>query len=37
MEGIKLGEIETHFAETVWNKEPLSTNQPVKLCAEELL
>lgn len=36
MEGIKLGEIETHFAEIVWNKEPLSTNQLVKLCAEEL-
>lgn len=36
MECIKLGDIETHFAEIIWSREPLSTNELVKLCAEEL-
>ena len=33
---IKLGPIETRFAEIIWANEPLTTNQLTKLCAEEL-
>lgn len=36
MADVKLGAIETHFAEIVWNHEPLTTNQLIKLCAQEL-
>ena len=33
---IKLGPIETRFAEIIWVNEPLTTNQLTKLCAEAL-
>ena len=36
MGDMKLGVIETRFAEIVWENEPLTTNQLIKLCAEEL-
>lgn len=36
MGDMKLGSIETHFAEIIWANEPLTTNQLIKLCAEEL-
>ena len=36
MKDIKLGVIETRFAEIIWANEPLSTNQLTKLCAENL-
>ena len=36
MKDMKLGVIETRFAEIIWANEPLSTNQLIKLCAEEL-
>ena len=35
MSDMKLGAIETRFAEIVWENEPLTTNQLIKLCAEE--
>ena len=36
MGDMKLGPIETRFAEIIWANEPLTTNQLIKLCAEEL-
>ena len=33
---IKLGPIETRFAEIIWANEPISTNKLTKLCAETL-
>lgn len=36
MNEMKLGAIETRFAEIIWANEPLSTNQLTKLCAEML-
>ena len=33
---IKLGPIETRFAEIIWANEPITTNQLTKLCAEAL-
>ena len=33
---IKLGPIETRFAEIIWANEPLTTNQLTKLCSEAL-
>ena len=36
MKDIKLGTIETRFAEIIWANEPLTTNQLIRLCAEEL-
>lgn len=36
MKDMKLGAIETRFAEIIWMNEPLTTNQLIKLCAEEL-
>lgn len=36
MKDIKLGPIETRFAEIIWANEPLSTNQLTRLCAEAL-
>ena len=36
MKDMKLGAIETLFAEIIWENEPLTTNQLIKLCAEEL-
>jgi len=36
MIGIKLGPIETRFAEIIWANEPLTTNQLTRLCLEQL-
>lgn len=36
MKDMKLGVIETRFAEIIWANEPLTTNQLIRLCAEEL-
>lgn len=36
MSDMKLGPIETRFAEIIWANAPLTTNQLIKLCAEEL-
>ena len=33
---IKLGPIETRFAEIIWANEPITTNQLTKLCLEQL-
>lgn len=32
----KLGNIESQFADLVWDKEPLSTGELIKLCEEKL-
>lgn len=36
MSDLKLGPIETRFAEIIWANEPLTTNQLTRLCAEAL-
>ena len=36
MKDMKLGVIETRFAEIIWANEPMTTNQLIKLCAQEL-
>ena len=36
MQEIKLGPIETRFAEIIWANEPITTNQLTKLCLEQL-
>lgn len=36
MEEIKLGVIESHFADIIWQNEPLSSGELVKLCQAEL-
>lgn len=36
MNDLKLGPIETRFAEIVWANEPVTTNQLTKLCGEIL-
>jgi len=36
MRDIKLGPIETRFAEIIWANEPLTTNQLTRLCLEIL-
>ena len=36
MREMKLGLIETRFAEIIWANEPLTTNRLTKLCAEQL-
>lgn len=36
MKDMKLGVIETRFAEIIWENAPLSTNQLIQLCAEKL-
>ena len=36
MNDMKLGAIETRFAEIIWANEPISTNKLTKLCAETL-
>ena len=33
---MKLGAVESRFAEIIWNNEPMTTNQLIKLCAKEL-
>ncbi len=36
MEELRLGAVETHFAEIIWANEPLQSGELVKLCAKEL-
>ena len=36
MEDYRLGVVETRFAELVWENEPVSSGELVKLCAKEL-
>jgi len=36
MEEIKLGAVETRFAELIWDNEPLPSGQLVRLCEREL-
>lgn len=36
MEEMKLGAVESRFADIIWRKEPLSSGELVKLCREEL-
>ena len=36
MEELKLGAVEAHFADLVWQNEPMSTKELVVLCAKEL-
>lgn len=36
MDDTKLGAIETRFAELIWEREPLSSGELVKLCQQEL-
>ena len=36
MGDLKLGVIETRFAELIWSKEPLSSGELVKVCQQEL-
>ena len=36
MADVKLGAVETRFAEIIWRNEPLTTGQLVRICAAEL-
>lgn len=36
MDHLKLGAVEMHFAEIIWENEPLTSGQLVKLCMERL-
>ena len=36
MDDFRLGTVETRFAELIWDNEPLSSGDLVKLCAREL-
>ncbi len=36
MADYRLGEIEKHFADIIWNNEPLSSGRLVELCAAQL-
>jgi len=36
MGDMKLGAVESRFAEIVWENEPVTTNQLIKICADEL-
>jgi len=36
METKKLGEVEARFADIIWENEPLSTSELVKICGEKL-
>ena len=36
MEETRLGVVETHFADIIWQHEPLSSGELVKLCGQEL-
>lgn len=36
MENTKLGAVESHFADLVWENEPLSTAELIKICEKEL-
>lgn len=36
MADLKMGVVETRFAELIWNNEPMGSGELVKLCAQEL-
>ena len=36
MDDLKIGVVETRFAELIWEKEPIGSGDLVKLCAKEL-
>lgn len=36
MGDMKLGAVESRFAEIIWENEPVTTNQLIKICADEL-
>ncbi len=36
MEDIRLGEVESRFAELIWENEPIASGELVKLCQKEL-
>ncbi len=36
MDDIKLGVVEEHFADIIWQNEPISSGELVKLCEKEL-
>ena len=36
MSGTRLGTVESYFAELIWEREPLSSGELVRLCKEEL-
>ena len=36
MGDMKLGTVESRFAEIIWENEPVITNQLIKICADEL-
>lgn len=36
MGDLKLGAVESRFAEIIWENEPLTTNRLIKICADEL-
>ena len=36
MNDMKLGLVESRFAEIIWENEPMTTNQLIKVCAEQL-
>ena len=36
MDELKLGAVEAHFADLVWQNEPLTTKELVQLCEQEL-
>ena len=36
MEEMKLGAVESHFADIVWDNQPLTTKELVKICEKEL-
>ena len=36
MEELKLGTVESKFADIIWENEPISSGQLVKLCGQQL-
>ena len=36
MEDLRLGIVESHFADIIWSNEPLSSGELVKICEKEL-
>lgn len=36
MEELRLGVVESHFADIIWSNEPLSSGELVKICEKEL-
>ena len=36
MKNTKLGTVESHFADLVWENEPLTTSELIKICEKEL-